>query len=662
MTESNGRFTRTTRLPVVCEGNQDPSSVLEALFKQPSSYVHQRVHVLDVKPPLTATRFVFVGQLGLLGGSPDKVDGPSTASKATEVLTLPELIQKKKIVSTIALAKAFNAATPSKKAALSEWANEYVEWLEDSTVGNSVKKSGAYLKEYALLANVLPKKAIHKDFRREQFKALVQKVMEDQTGQVSLMESLESCLTTLDKTVLSDKGILHFLASGLLLKLDQVKHPMTKNQFNLRRSTLYCCYYVLSLLKESSPSSSALDPDNAQSLYSQFTSRMESIGRAKFYPYTFHAQLLTQWMTALQAEKVVGVGGRLKQGVSGAFGIYKSGVALATGDVEGFVGNVSDAVNGKKLMGGIYSGYNAVRKRISQTEEEVLREWYDLYIVMNRLTEEILREEDTPEELGKALKECAHASEEAKKHLAKGNLTLSKEAEALSYILILSDGRLALEPSNGELRTAALKRLRNLIDPKEKPKGIKCLEVHGLCEVYLDLLATIACHGVEESDKNFAKDTLTMALNAEKAANALAANAITAKIAGLTNLDKDVVKENVTRWLKNKELDKRLASIPPPPKECELGALYGIVLRRLASKHEIPSEMIDCLVKANLEADQFGTAKKTAAKNKETVEVDNGEEEDEEVEEEMEEEEEEEEDYFDEEDEGLFDETFADDE
>jgi len=597
---------------------------------------------LDSRPPFTTTRFLFVGQLGLLGGSPDTDDDPSSALEKTEKVETEKTEEPKSkktekpkskktgtstskatgtsrvplqdtIVSTVALVEAFNGMAPTQTDALTTWAQAYIDWLNESTIDSAVEKSGAYLKEYALLAHVEINEDLQKEFRKAHFEAVMKKVLEDEVGRSPLMEALESCLKTLNEFVLHDESRLCSLVTELLSRLDPEKYPMTKSQLGLRRSTLYCCCYLLSFLKVLSLSSDALDPEKEESLYSQLVSRMEAITRTvKFYPYSFHVQLLNHLVRRLQAEKKVGVGGRAVKGMFGAGGLFKGTVALSRGDVKGFARNVGTAAAGKEVIGGIYSGYNAVRKRIGNAyDDEELSEWYELYITMNEMTEEILREQDTPEQLKDVLGSYSYSMEEVKQHLARGSLTPSKEAIALSYTLISLDGRIALESSNEELRKAALERLRDLVDSEKKPKGIRCLKEYGLCEVYLDLLATIACHGVEESERQFATETLSVALEvAEKTKTSL-----TSKIRGLGSSDSTSARENVIRWLQNEDLQTRLASVLPPPKHCKLGDLHGINLHRLSLTQATSSETVDGSLEEGHKAKKSDATKKTATKS-----------------------------------------------
>ena len=65
--ERVGPFSRTSTVPLFCKGFSDPGEATRALARLPRSALRRRVHVLSDRVS-GAERFVFLGDLGLLGG------------------------------------------------------------------------------------------------------------------------------------------------------------------------------------------------------------------------------------------------------------------------------------------------------------------------------------------------------------------------------------------------------------------------------------------------------------------------------------------------------------------------------------------------------------------------------------------------------------------
>ena len=70
-----GAFSRRAVLPVVCSQGEDIASSLEVLSKYPSWYSQRQIHVLDRNLCPTLGAVVYVGELGLKGGSGGEASG-----------------------------------------------------------------------------------------------------------------------------------------------------------------------------------------------------------------------------------------------------------------------------------------------------------------------------------------------------------------------------------------------------------------------------------------------------------------------------------------------------------------------------------------------------------------------------------------------------------
>ena len=336
-----GAFSRRAVLPVVCSQGEDVASSLEVLSRYPSWQRQRQIHVLDRNVCPTLGAVVYLGGLGLKGGSGGEASGSGGTASAPTLLQAR--IAQEDIASTGDLVAALNSTQdPQERAVLEEWLAAYIGHFRRQSVQKLVNNEHACLLEYNQLTHILPWSERTKELLLSYFVELSRKIAQEAHlhHALPLMESLVYALNKLDKQVFgTNSAPLIELANQLLSKLETSQVVFSASGYPTHGTTLDALHQVLYLVSCIDPS---LDSMDKHGIYQRFKGQLAAIDQAaqrqQHYPTSYHTQLLGQSLASLELDKkeaqLKDVCRRTFAGIQGLGYAYKGIKALVTLDVE----------------------------------------------------------------------------------------------------------------------------------------------------------------------------------------------------------------------------------------------------------------------------------------------------------------------------------------
>ena len=320
--ERTGPFTRTSTVPLYCEGLRDPEEVTKSLVRLPQGVLRRRVHVLSDRAR-GVERFIFVGELGLRGGgnggpsSSGDAHGHRTAKEGsiscwatrrvlarTDSSIIRRALVGKRYHSLKDVVNAFNQACDAKeRLGLAEVIWRVCHAFNDMHVRTVTENRGAVVREYLALCRLDGKGDEHLLLLKDFFDSLRDKIWNDALHNKYLIEAVEHTLQIIDKEIFEDdKDCLLQLAQFLSEAFDPIKTSFTREMFPVQCSALHVMHQCLGILCDIG--SGSWDPNRPKGLYAKFKDWSQRvIDVAGHYPVKYQAMLVQQSLTLLQSSK-----------------------------------------------------------------------------------------------------------------------------------------------------------------------------------------------------------------------------------------------------------------------------------------------------------------------------------------------------------------------
>ena len=551
-----GAFSRRAVLPVVCSQGEDVASSLEVLSNYPSWYSQRQIHVLDENVCPTLGEVVYVGELGLKGGSGGDASGSGgTASAQTP---LQARIAQGDITSTAALVAAFNEAqTPDEQAVLEKWIRAYIQWLNKQPIGNLTMQQGAIVHEYSQLAHIQAKSEASQQLLLDHFNSLCLKIGEKyENGEEPLLLGLEHILAALDPTIFDgNPNTLIRLGDKLLAKLEVSDNIFDQNTFPTHQSTLHALHHVLMLINTITPNQ--WNPHQADGPYQKYKDRVKYIyEEIRYYPIRYHAQLLKQALRLLEEPeaRVQAIGRRALHFSKGMIYLYQ-GIPLP--EIPGIGGDP------RIDLDALQQGLEEIRQAFKRKRD---KHWYPWFIELTQKCVPLLKSSQASEgqyEKFRALY-THYLHEDQQKQLKE------KGRKAFLYSLVMQLGKLSMQASAEPVRDCSTADLVTL--------SAHCQGHAEILEALLDSLARVAAHGQGRS-KGRAKAGLASLVTISSDPASRPSPALR-----FWNRDRQgasAVAKRIKDWLGNHSMESKLSSVPSPCAVPELGELFKKICQEL---------------------------------------------------------------------------------
>ena len=319
--ERTGPFTRTSTVPLYCEGLRDPEEATRSLLYLPQNAMRGRVHVLSDRVR-GVERFIFVGELGLRGGGNG---GPSSSGdahghrsategsisrRATRALmrTDSSIIRRalvgRRYHSLEDMVKAFNQADDAQeRLGLVEVVRRVCHGFNDMHVRTVTENRGAVVREYLALCRLDGTGDEHLLLLKDFFDSLRDKLSNDALHNKYLIEAVEHTLQSVDTEIFEDnEDCLLQLAQFLMDAFDPRKTNFSREMFPVQCSALHVMHQCLSILCDIG--SGSWDPNTPDGLYARFKDWSQRvIDVAGHFPARYQAMLVQQSLTLLQSSK-----------------------------------------------------------------------------------------------------------------------------------------------------------------------------------------------------------------------------------------------------------------------------------------------------------------------------------------------------------------------
>ena len=315
-----GPFSRTSTVPLYCEGLRDPEARTRSLLNLPQSALRLCVHVLSDRAR-SVKRFIFVGELGLRGGGNGKgssnsdAHGRRTAAEGnvSDWVTRRALIRTDSSIIRRTLigrqyctldevVKAFNEADDAQERhGLAEVIRRVLYAFNDMPVRAATNNRGAVVREYLALCRLKGKGDEHLLLLKDFFDSLRDKLCNDVLHNRYLIEAVEHTLQSIDAEIFEyDKDCLLQPAQFLLNAFDPQKTSFTRDMFPVQCSALHVVHQCLRILFDIG--SGSWDPNKPEELYAKFKDWSQRvIDAARHYPAKHQAMLVQQSLTFLQS-------------------------------------------------------------------------------------------------------------------------------------------------------------------------------------------------------------------------------------------------------------------------------------------------------------------------------------------------------------------------
>ncbi len=320
--ERTGLFTRTSTVPLYCEGLRDPEEAMRSLMYLPQGALRRYIHILSDRAR-GVKRFIFVGELGLRGGgngeasSSSDAHGHQTAVEGsisrwatrraltrTESSIIRRTLVGRRYRSLEEVVKAFNQEDDAElRLGFGEVMRRVLYAFNDMPVRAVTDNRGAVVREYLAMCRLDASNDEHLLLLKDFFDSLRDKLCNDALNNRYLIEAVEHALQSIDAEVFADDpNCLLQLAQFLLKAFDPRETTFSKEMFPVQCSALHVVHQCLSILFDIGLGS--WDPNRPGGLYAKFKNWSQGvIDAAEHYPAKYQAMLVQQSLTFLQSSK-----------------------------------------------------------------------------------------------------------------------------------------------------------------------------------------------------------------------------------------------------------------------------------------------------------------------------------------------------------------------
>ncbi len=317
-----GLFTKTSTVPLYCEGLRDPEEAMRSLMYLPLSALRRRVHILSDRSR-GVERFVFVGKLGLWGGGNGEASSSSDAhghQTAVEESTsrwvtrraltrmdssiIRRTLVGRRYCSLEEVVNAFNQEDDAElRLGLEQIMRRVLYAFNDMPVRAVTDNRGAVVREYLAMCRLDGSGDEHLLLLKDFFDSLRDKLCNDALNNRYLIEAVEHALQSVDTEVFADDpNCLLQLAQFLLDAFDPQRMSFSKEMFPVQCSALHVVHQCLRILFDIG--SGSWDPNRPGGLYAKFKNWSQRvIDAAGHYPVKYQAMLVQQSLTFLQSSK-----------------------------------------------------------------------------------------------------------------------------------------------------------------------------------------------------------------------------------------------------------------------------------------------------------------------------------------------------------------------
>ena len=492
------------------------------------------------------------------------IEGTSSAVVAfrTATPTLEELMSREEVPEIKTLVAALDAAPPQDQR---QWIEKAVEWFDGRSTATLCP---AAIRDYAALAHVRVTPE-HRDLLENYLHSLCNKVRDGSFGEKPFIQALAYSLEHLDLAVFNnDATSLFRLAENLLEKLKRSKNPFTPQTYPTARITLEALFQTLFLAQKIDPGQ--LDQKEG-SLYQNFSSQLEELTQAQYYPVSYHVQVLKQTLELLakieeptKRQQVWKGCQAVFRGLEGSFYFYQGiNKLLPFSSLE--VLSKLNPIPFKSSYSAFMKSY-AIIKEILPKSESNESCWYEHLLTMCEHCAKILHGDTN---------HCAFLINYLKiQQLGGPQLDVAKGAKAFRFGLVLQLQLLALSGPTLEVRKSIIDQLQTLAQPASW--GVDADVMAGL----LDSLALVATQSQAGSDREaeatMAREALEGFTADASAAQWLAGETLSAKLDRLREQTTERPPSDEERlFIQVKKILPSTSSISPSETRAQLVSYYS---------------------------------------------------------------------------------------
>lgn len=185
------------------------------------------------------------------------------------------------------------------------------------------------VQEYITIGKVIVQDPLDKDLLKSWFDCLCNS-LRGKESEEKIVRGMECALLFVNKDIFKeDPDQLLRLCCSLLGRLNPVEANFTKETYEKHRIAFSVLHKALSLFREVSPN--LLDVKSETGVYQVIRRRLKEIKKEqKYYPYLYHAKLITQGLLRLERKDVRGACKRILHGVWGSMCLSEGIRSLAT--------------------------------------------------------------------------------------------------------------------------------------------------------------------------------------------------------------------------------------------------------------------------------------------------------------------------------------------
>ena len=532
--EQTGPFSRTSTVPLYCEGLRDPEEATRSLMNLPQSALRRRVHVLSDRAR-GLERIIFVGELGLRGGGNGEAssssgthgrqtiaEGSVSSPVTTRALTRTEssIIRRtlvgRRYRSLEEVVKAFNEADDAQeRLGLAKMMRRVLSTFHGMPVRDVTDNRGAVVREYLALCRLEGKGDEHLLLLKDFFDSLRDKLCNDALHNRYLIEAVEQTLQSVDTEIFEDdKDCLLQLAQFLLDEFDPRRTSFTRDMFPVQCSALHVVHQCLKILYDIG--SGSWDPNRPEGLCAKFKDWSQRvIDDAGHYPAKYQAMLVQQSLAFLQSSK------RSVRNANNARRIFN----LAYGAV-----GVCQAVRNAVLLDFDLGNAESTASALARARENrIIREeqWYKCLYALDTVRFAAIEDPSAFEQFNDLLSSLV---------LEEGGSD-QERCKVLRFGVVEMLTSLAIHGKEDAVRSASAEILSSLANPRDEWDWSSDPD---LFLEMLDNLAELGARGIEP-EKHIAHEAI------EKL---------------VSNVHDKVCEGVLSEWLGGKTVDERIQSVP----------------------------------------------------------------------------------------------------
>ena len=219
----------------------------------------------------------------------------TTATRQLSDEDLLHYIQESSIQFTSELVDTLNHTShPAERLALCKWVRGYIQWFRDQTAEHLDTER---YREYAHLAHIEPRSGADHALLHRYFGSLAEKIESSKPVDRHLIQALDNTLQHIGLETFQERIDELNQIGSILLKQIKPRHiTLSEENYPQHEAMLKALYNILLVMYKLDSSSWA----EADGLYAAFQEKMAAIqGASKYYPYSYHAQLLSQSLEIL---------------------------------------------------------------------------------------------------------------------------------------------------------------------------------------------------------------------------------------------------------------------------------------------------------------------------------------------------------------------------